>query len=45
MTLNNSRKARRLLKRWMKYLSDSRLSKGEVCRRAIKFTREGKKPS
>lgn len=44
MSIRNSKKAKRLLKRWMKYLSDSRLSKGEVCRRAIKFTNEGKKP-
>jgi len=43
MSTSNRKKSNRLLKRWKKYLSDSRLSEGEIYRRAIKFTREGKK--
>lgn len=44
MSTSNRKKSNRLLKRWKKYLSDSRLSEGEIYRRAIKLTREGKKP-
>ena len=36
---------KKLKRRWVRYLSDSRLPKSEVLRRAAAFTRKGQRPT
>lgn len=39
-----TRKEAATYRRWVKYLSDSRLTKDEIYRRAAEFTEKGMKP-
>lgn len=40
-----TKKERARYHKWVKYLSDSRLSKEEIYRRAAQFTEQGKDPA